>query len=202
MNPFPEIFQLPLPAGFERVEVYSVAILQSDAPARERERAAVGQLLNKAFGPGSAECLRHHPSGAPYIIRSGATATDKVMNISITHSRDRALLAVAPADVRIGIDAESFGRMRQLERVAPRFLSLAQLEVYAGSLLQAWIFKEAIYKAMLHPGIPLESIPLPAKPLLPGDTALVTSDEEGQFLVALLGSGTDENSAVGLVIKK
>lgn len=209
MNPSPEILQLLLPAGFEQVKVYSVAITQSDAPARVREREAVGRLLEEAFGPGSADRLRHHPSGAPYIIapyiiRCGerGAETPAAVNISITHSRDRALLAVAPAAVSVGIDAEGLCREAQLRKVAPRFLSPRQLEAYSGNLVQAWIFKEALYKAMLLPGVALESIPLPAEPLRRGETATVSTISGDEFLVGLLDEGAADTSAVGLAVKK
>lgn len=84
--------------------------------------------------------------------------------ISITHSRDLVAVAVAPAGCHVGVDAENTGRDRQLRRVASRFLSPDQLPHWGAtpeSLLRAWTIKEALYKAALIPGLPLEEIPLP-----------------------------------------
>lgn len=51
---------------------------------------------------------------------------------------------------------------RRLQRVKARFLSPAQLEkvVTPAQLLEAWTIKEALYKALLTPGLALADIDL------------------------------------------
>lgn len=119
----------------------------------------VARLLaaDPAVPSGSGVC--HSPSGAPFL-----SGVDSPPAISITHSRDLVAVAVAPVGCHVGIDAENTGRDRQLRRVAPRFLSPHQRPLWGAtpeSLLRAWTIKEALYKAALIPGLPLEEIPLP-----------------------------------------
>lgn len=78
------------------------------------------------------------------------------MSGSVSISHCRAGVAVAFDEFRtVGVDIETL--RPQLQRVKTRFLSQAQLEtmVTPAQLLEAWTIKEALYKAMLTPGLRL-----------------------------------------------
>lgn len=110
---------------------------------------AVDQLLLRAAGPGAR--VIHDPDGAPLLV-------DSPLNISISHSRNFAALAV-DADRRIGVDIEE-PRLEQLRRVISKFLSPDELPEWGERLLQAWTCKEAVFKAAGIPTIGLASIRL------------------------------------------
>lgn len=112
-------------------------------------RRAVDQLLLRAAGPGAR--VIHDPDGAPLLV-------DSPLNISISHSRNFAALAV-DADRRIGVDIEE-PRLEQLRRVISKFLSPDELPEWGERLLQAWTCKEAVFKAAGIPTIGLASIRL------------------------------------------
>lgn len=118
--------------------------------------------------------------------------------ISITHSRDLVAVAVAPAGCHVGVDAENTGRDRQLRRVAPRFLSPDQLPLWGAtpeSLLRAWTIKEALYKAALISGLPLEVIPLPGDPAAP-DAEVVLA---GRHYVVRASASPSPQDVISLV---
>lgn len=134
------------------------------------ERAAVHELMREAF-PDVDPVLSHAPSGAPLLLYPEGYV------LSVTHSRRMVAIAVAAAGVRIGIDTDTPDRHMQLARIAPRFLSPAQMEEWgaapAPALLVAWCVKEALYKAALTPGLSLHSIPLPSVDFISEHTASV-----------------------------
>lgn len=119
-------------------------IVHDGLSRREAETKAVGSLVSELIGP---DCvIAHTPEGAPYVEGSQ-------LNISISHSRDYACMAVSPTQI-IGVDIEQ--ARDQLRRVAGRVLSDDELAVYGVSdelLLRAWTLKEALYKAALTPGL-------------------------------------------------
>lgn len=113
-------------------------------------RRAVDQLLLRAAGPGAR--VIHDCDGAPLLV-------DSPLNISISHSRNFAAVAVDP-DRRIGVDIEE-PRLEQLRRVISKFLNPDELSAGWGDrLLQAWTCKEAVFKAAGIPNIGLASIHL------------------------------------------
>ncbi|MCM1096153.1 MAG: 4'-phosphopantetheinyl transferase superfamily protein, partial [Terasakiella sp.] len=104
------------------------------------------------------------------------------LHISISHSARMAAVAIDPAR-RIGIDIEDLDRGRQIERVAPRVLSAAELESYTGRLLEAWTLKEALYKIADDPGIDWRaSLPIP--PALP--SRLIHTGREGDSWLSVV----------------
>lgn len=107
---------------------------------REAERAAIASLISENFGPDAK--LDHRPDGSPTINIPG-------IEISISHCRTCAVIAVA--DRPVGVDVET--DRAQLARVAPRVLSPDELRCYADCLVKAWTLKEALYKAALTPGL-------------------------------------------------
>lgn len=154
-------------------QLHDAASIHHDADA---ERHAVQSLLKEAF-PDNKITLAHTPTGAPQLLRPGGHA------ISITHSRTTVAVAIATADIRIGIDTETTDRITQLQRIAHRFLTPEQAQLWASpsitathpnSLLVAWCIKEALYKAALTPGLPLHDIPLPHPTFITAHTATVT----------------------------
>lgn len=141
-----------------------------EMPRGEAERSAVSALLAEAFAGGETPELEHAPSGAPRLKGSAA-------NVSVSHCRELAVVALDGRGRAIGVDAESAGRGAQLRRVAAKFLPEEQMAAWCASdaaLLRAWTLKEAMYKAMLTPGLPLAEIPLPALPagIEPGPVVL------------------------------
>ena len=131
------------------------------------ERAAVDALICEAFAGAEVPRLEHHSSGAPCL--AGVDVT-----VSVSHCSEGVCVALGYSGVNVGIDAESSNRGGQLRRVAGKFLSREQMDVWGvdeSSLLRAWTIKEAIYKAALQPGLPLVEIPLPAE--IPADNATV-----------------------------
>lgn len=128
---------------------------------REAERAATAALAQYAFGSGAT--VEHHPDGAPYIACDGVPQS---VEISISHCRTTAVLAVSANGRRIGVDIEQ--QRAQLLTVAPRFLSPAEQHAFStpAQLLEAWTLKEAIYKAAPRPGVDFAThitlVPAPA----------------------------------------
>lgn len=168
------------------ISVYAVSIPATDSekgPGRAlAEKTAVKLLLREAFPHQPQLHICHTPSGAPYLSNGASSAVapqafestglaPELPVISISHCKEMAVLAVAPYGCRIGIDCETPDRPAILERVAPRFLSSGQMDVWGvfPAALWAWTIKEALYKAALRPGLPLDSIPLPLE--IPLDNA-------------------------------
>lgn len=125
------------------VDIYIEPI--SDGPRgsrREAERAAVARIVWRVFGAGVT--VDHYADGAPYIPGFDGT-------VSVSHSRDMAVLAVDRKGRGIGVDAEQW--RRTLRTVADRLLEADERAWLAddATLLAAWTIKEAVYKA-LRPG--------------------------------------------------
>ena len=130
------------------ISVYAVSIPATDSekgPGRAlAEKAAVRLLLREAFPHQPQLQICHTPSGAPYLSNGASSAVapqafestglaPELPVISISHCKEMAVLAVAPYGCRIGIDCETPDHPAILERVAPRFLSSGQMDVWACS---------------------------------------------------------------------
>lgn len=127
-------------------------LCHEDASRREAEREASLLLARRVAGLGAV--IDHYPDGAPFIPGFGG-------HISLSHCRSLAAIALSSSP-HIGIDAEIW--RPQLIRVAPKFLSPAELPFWSATplrLLFAWTIKEAVYKAARTPGLPLHHISLP-----------------------------------------
>lgn len=151
----------------------------SNASGAAAQQAAKQKLLTEIIGEPD---LWHTAEGAPYIEGSSAT-------VSLTHCASVVALAIDASGRRIGVDAEKRGRDVQLRRVAPRFLSEAQMEEWTGSddaLLMAWTLKEALYKACRIPGWPLCKIALPR---------LAEMSEAGRSVFSLVCDGENAETA-------
>lgn len=118
----------------------------SAVPRRQRERETVALLLRRMLVHEAR--LTHAPDGAPLL---------EGYNISISHSRDLAVVAL-DAVRRVGIDAEE---MRpQLLRIKERFLSPGELKVFTTDeqLLTAWTAKEAVFKIVGSPAVEFRTV--------------------------------------------
>lgn len=143
----PTELDLGTDARLRGLRVWIAPIAQGGATDRRcRERRAVASVLRHIFGGDTT--LAHTAEGAPTLPQHPQ------LQISISHCRSLCAVAIADGSAQIGIDIEE--ARPQLERVAPRVLSAAEMDIYApGSdgLLQAWTLKEALYKAALTPGL-------------------------------------------------
>lgn len=143
------------------VTVYVTGIRAADSLGRRRaESVAVAALVRGVFG--GDHTVGHESTGAP-TIRCGSNTYS---NISISHSRTHAALAVGPSGCFVGIDIEH-NRSRQLRNIARRIFTPNEIEEYDRSeygLLTAWTLKEAIYKSYRRGELNLRSdvrLPLP-----------------------------------------
>lgn len=126
---------------------------QGTGGRRECEREAEARLLRQAMGDEAS--LAHYADGAPYV--EGRPD----IYISLSHSSTTCVLAVS--DAPIGVDIES--PRRQLVRVARKFVAECETGQPGESetdtmdrLLHLWTAKEAVYKLMRSPGLPLLEI--------------------------------------------
>ena len=111
---------------------------------REAERRTIATITGTVL-PGAA--IGHRADGSPVL--QGIDA-----QISISHSRRYAALAIWPGGPRFGIDIEQW--RPTLRRVIPKFLSddeTAEWSADDALLLRAWTLKEALYKAAGIPGV-------------------------------------------------
>lgn len=109
-------------------------IPSSSSSRRTDERQAVRRILDEIVGANVA--LEHDATGAPKITG---------YNISISHSRKLAVVAIDPCE-KIGVDAEEW--RPTLSRVKSKFLSAEEVRLFVTNdqLLRAWTIKEAVYK--------------------------------------------------------
>ncbi|MCH5222288.1 MAG: 4'-phosphopantetheinyl transferase superfamily protein [Muribaculaceae bacterium] len=166
---------------------------------REREEIAIARLVKEAFGD-KAERI-HSSSGAPVISIGGKITADK--SVSISHSRQHAVLAVAPSNTLIGVDIEE--DREQLRRVAPRILSEEELAFYSSipqGFLKAWTLKEALYKAARNViGTELDFAKHIQLPLAGNDEAIVSHNNITIGLATTLNFISD-NELIACVYKK
>ncbi len=118
---------------------------------RQAERRCVDRLISGAFGQGAT--LLHDPDGRPTI--EGA-------EISVSHCRRYAALAVAPAGVNVGVDIED--NADRAARVISRVLRGPYAAMYASpdTALAAWTLLEAAFKCVCpNRGLTLVDFHLP-----------------------------------------
>jgi len=143
-------------------------IKRLDCRGREAEKQAVAELVRHALGEDAV--LSHRPDGSPTVLIPG-------IEISVSHCATCA--AIVLSDRHVGVDVET--DRKQLERVAPRVLSQAELDCYRDNLVGAWTLKEALYKAALTPGLDFRrDIQLP---LDGSDTATVLTPQPRTFRI-------------------
>lgn len=104
--------------------------------------------------------IDHLDCGAPLLMgedtRISLTHTGHLLAVATLAPTPEADLSRFSAEAALGIDAESLDR-DQVLRVRERFLSADELALVAADSLEAniiaWTIKEAVYKAMLTPGL-------------------------------------------------
>ncbi len=143
---FDEIDSLPPLLEAEVVEIASVK-----NEKRRREMTLTRRLVKKLLGHGVT--VGHRRNGSPYAVGFEGS-------LSVSHSRDVAAVVYDP-DMATGVDVEF--PSPALQRVATKFLSRNELQIYTGMalLLKAWTIKEAVYKAAQIDGLSLFDIHLP-----------------------------------------
>lgn len=151
------------------------------------EREAVLLLVREAFGD-EAEYI-HDASGAPAVLLCG----NKTNEISVSHCKGLAVLAVAPLGVRVGVDAET--PREQLYRVKNRFLSHVEQEWFTTleELTRAWTIKEAVFKASGESGVDfVRELDLLPRPTLRGRgyTVVIQTLIEDAIVTVVVGDDT------------
>lgn len=145
---------------FRQIRLAICEIVPSDAGRRLREKESVSCLTRFLLGPDIT--IDHSPDGKPFV---SASPDFQSPEISISHSRNYAAVAIAPPHCRTGIDIEDTDRLSQFSRLASRVLNDKEIEKYSSApdgLLKAWTLKEAAFKAShLHPVDFLHDIFLP-----------------------------------------
>lgn len=121
---------------FDDITVGLLPIADTSGSRRDRERAAVAEIVADIAGKGAT--IGHTGAGAPFL--PGGPF------VSVSHSRHLAAVAFSP-NSPVGIDIEE-DRKGQLLRVAPRVLDDGEMSAYfPNRLLEAWTKKEAAFKA-------------------------------------------------------
>ena len=143
-----------LPRGIEVIEVCG-----GEDRSGRLWRLMAEQLIAENSDDGERS-ISHYSSGAPFL-------EGENRRVSLTHTEHFLALAMRPATPdpigespvcgeMLGIDAERLDR-QQVLRIRERFLSREELEMIPaddlGANILAWTIKEAVYKAMLTPGL-------------------------------------------------
>lgn len=148
-------WQHKLPQGIEVIEICG-----GDSYSDKLWRALAMQLVSEHSDDG-LRTVSHFPNGAPSLIGENR-------RVSLTHTGRFLALAIGPEvegdevgecflpSCALGIDAERCDR-QQVIRIRERFLSSEELEMIDAedveANVRAWTIKEAVYKAMLTPGV-------------------------------------------------
>lgn len=134
-----------------RLDLPLLTLLYAPLHSVQDKHLAIQNLINTFFG--HKVSLSHLPSGAP-LLNNG-------WNISISHCRTLVAVTLWQENIKVGVDVETM-RTQQLQRVAPRYLSVYERELFRSpqALLQAWTAKEAVYKALLCPQLTWTDISL------------------------------------------
>ena len=153
--------------------IYIEPILCSDTLSRrEAEQQASLTLAQRIAGPDAV--IEHYSDGAPYI--PGFSG-----HISLTHCSPLAAIAVSSSP-HIGIDAEIW--RPQLQRVASKFLSPAQLPYWSASPLRL---------LARTPGLPLHNITLPSAATLsalssPSTPLISSTPDSRQWRISVIAT--------------
>ena len=116
-------------------------VLTKEIPPGKSQREAVLELLRCHFGV-SDLLLAHYDTGKPFLPEHPEA------EVSISHCRTDAAIAVGNSGERIGVDVEE--KWRQVERLAGRFCTDGELSLSRETGLHPmwfWCVKEACFKA-------------------------------------------------------
>lgn len=130
-----------------------IECLRSDK--HRRERTLTYTLINYAarsnydeFAFIEGATIGHYANGAPFL------EVEMTANISISHCRTGACIAISRSAECFGIDIED--ESEKLLRVKEKFINKEEDAIIGDELLlTAWTIKEAVYKAALTPGLAL-----------------------------------------------
>jgi 4'-phosphopantetheinyl transferase len=115
-------------------------------PTKKLESVAARYCLHQLSSEFESLILVQNDRNRPYF-------QDSDWHISLTHSYPYVAAACSRIH-RIGVDLEKLGR--NIEKIAPRFLTHTELEKWKESpnlLTLAWSAKESVYKAVGKPGL-------------------------------------------------
>lgn len=125
---------------------------------QRRERALIYTLINYAATTNDCEfafidgaIIGHYPNGAPFLV---VPSTMGRVNISISHCRTGACIAISRSAESFGIDIED--ESEKLLRVKEKFINDEESAFIGNNLLLvAWTIKESVYKAAGIEGLAL-----------------------------------------------
>lgn len=133
---------------------YADEITRFRSVQRQREWLSTRVLLHTVLG--HDVFIAYDEVGAPFLQRRSPNKMEishALPAVSISHSRQWIALAVAHADVTIGIDLETISE--RADRVIHKFLSSAEQQLLScsHSATHLWCAKEATYKLCHHKGL-------------------------------------------------
>lgn len=127
--------------GIYLVDIRPLTTEDTDkAEQRLTQRTVVQALLRHVLGTAD-DPLAHHPDGSPYLPHHPH------LSLSISHCPTTVGVALAPKEVRIGIDIESKGDKATL--LLRRYASedeIRQMGEDGTSAVEVWSAKETVYK--------------------------------------------------------
>lgn len=144
-----------LPHGIEVSEISG-----GEDKGKKLWKAMALQLFAEHSEDGWRE-IGHYESGAPFLEdeperRISLTHTPHFMVIAMLPPADYPLPEAFVSGNALGIDAERYDR-KQVLKIRERFLNQSELEMVEAedvtANILAWTIKEAVYKAMLKPGL-------------------------------------------------
>ena len=140
------VWQIEEPIAFFETFPISWSTPSIENPIKKLESIAARYCLHQLSPEFDSLILVQNDRNRPFF-------EDSDWHISLTHSYPY-VAAACSRDYRIGIDLEKPGR--SIEKIAPRFLSAAELAKWKGTsnlMTLAWSAKESIYKAVGKPGL-------------------------------------------------
>lgn len=139
---------MPSPLELPEDDTIHVWRVELGGGGRAAARAALGDLLAAYLGTAEPPVLATDPGGKPRLAEE-----PRRLAFNLSHSGDLALIAVAAGRVEIGVDLERVKPLRDLVRLAARWLpadaeaiATAGAEVREGLFYAAWTRHEARIK--------------------------------------------------------
>lgn len=131
---------------FDQVGIYLADIrplMTEDSDRADQlltQRTVVRALLRYVLGT-EEDALAHHPDGSPYL------PLHPTLSLSVSHCPTAVAIALAPQEIRIGIDIESKGDKAAL--LLSRYASeeeIRRMNADGTSAVEVWSAKETVYK--------------------------------------------------------
>lgn len=140
------VWKIEEPMAYFEIFPATWSIAEVVNPIKKLESAAARYCLHQLATEFDSLQLVQNDRNRPFF-------KDSDWHISLTHSYPYVAAACSRKN-RIGIDVEKPGR--NIEKIAPRFLSTSELEKWkehSNFLTLAWSAKESVYKAVGKPGL-------------------------------------------------